>query len=133
MKRIYLAGPYSHKTWHERVANVAQAREAMVQLLAAGFAVFCPHTMTEKLEHDERLTYNHFMDNDLEWLATCDGILMLKGWFESRGSKIEHDFAWDHGINVFHSVEDVVKYYARQLIQEVEDAFKADAETKKVR
>jgi hypothetical protein len=92
--RLYLAGPYSHKTKEEREHNVGQAREAMVQLLAAGHSVFCPHTLTDGLEHDDRLTYEDFMRNDLDFLRLCDGIVMLPGWGESKGSQIECNEAW---------------------------------------
>jgi nucleoside 2-deoxyribosyltransferase len=107
MKRIYIAGKYTAPTMMERDINVAKAREAMVQLQVAGFAVFCPHTLSHNLEHDPRLTYEHFMENDLEWLSLCDAMLLLEGWESSRGSLLEKHFAEEESIPVFFSVEAV--------------------------
>jgi hypothetical protein len=105
--RVYISGPYSHKTAEERVGNVSRAREAMVQLLTAGAAVFCPHTMTEGLEHDDRLTYEHFMDNDLEWLRQCNAMLLLPGWENSKGTLIELEEAHRLRIPVYSELKNL--------------------------
>jgi hypothetical protein len=101
MKRIYIAGPYSHKTAQERSMYVAAAREAMAQLLAAGWAVYCPHTMTEMMEHDDRLTYEDFMNNCLEWVGMCHAMHMLPGWICSDGSRRELDRARSLNLPVY--------------------------------
>jgi hypothetical protein len=100
--RLYLAGPYSHKTKEEREHNVGQAREAMVQLLAAGHSVFCPHTLTDGLEHEPRLTYDDFMRNDLDFLRLCDAAVFLPGWQKSQGSLIERSEAESDGMMWFY-------------------------------
>lgn len=107
VRRFYVAGPYSHSTTQERAYNVCATREAMIEILRLGFAVFSPVNMTEGLEHIPGLTYDHFMDNDLEWLRLCDAIYFCPGWESSKGCQIERDAARKLGLLIFDSMEDV--------------------------
>lgn len=108
MIKVYTIGPYTAPTDEQIQHNIEVAREAMVQLLAEGFAVLCPHTLTAGLEKEPRLTYEHFMSNDFEWLGLCDRALLLPGWENSNGSKLEVDFCKAQGIPMFHSIPELV-------------------------
>ena len=44
-------------------------------------------------------TYQEYLRDDLKLLLECDGIYMLDGWQESKGSKIEHMVALACGID----------------------------------
>lgn len=51
-----------------------------------------------ELEHTSSACY---MRTDLLALLGCDAILMLRGWRDSRGAKVEHDVAVACGFQVF--------------------------------
>lgn len=43
-----------------------------------------------------------FVDRDLDALATCDAIYMLKGWEQSKGATAEHAVAQWRGLTIFY-------------------------------
>lgn len=104
--RIYIAGPISRG---DLAANIKQATDAARQLIAAGYAPFCPQltcylggdtpTVSGGVSHDE------WMEVDLPWVSVADAVLRLPG--ESTGADMETDLADSLGIPVFHSVDDI--------------------------
>jgi hypothetical protein len=100
MKRIYLSGPmtgilkFNHTAFH---ANAAFLRDM-------GYFVFSPAEMdiengidlSRALDEDNPLTedeYHELLKNDYHALIDCDAIAFLPGWENSRGAKLESDFA----------------------------------------
>lgn len=98
--KVYVAGPYTPHDGHEetRLENIRRASEVAQQLLKAGHTPFCPHTMTAGWE--ESCGYDDFLRLGLEWLATCDAILLLPGWQQSRGACREYQEATVLGLLV---------------------------------
>lgn len=47
-------------------------------------------------------TYKEYIDRDLELLAGCDGIYMLRGWRKSKGARLEHQYAQTTGMWIMH-------------------------------
>lgn len=47
-------------------------------------------------------TYKDCIDHDLELLATCDAIYMLRGWRKSAGARLEHQYAQTTGMWIAH-------------------------------
>ena len=87
--KVYVAGPYTPNDGREetRLDNIRRASEVAQRLLRAGHTPFCPHTMTAGWE--ETCGYDDFLRLGLEWLATCDAILLLPGWESSQGARME--------------------------------------------
>lgn len=100
MNVVYLAGPYRAPTIRGVVQNIRAAEAVALQLWQAGFAVICPHMNTALL--DGAITDEVVMAGDLELLARCDAIVMLRDWQSSKGAKAERLFAREHGIPVIH-------------------------------
>lgn len=95
---IYIAGSYSAETREERDQNIAVA-EAMAQvLLAHGYAVICPHTMTHGWEDAPNLTREDFIQNDLRIMENCDMVFLVDGWQDSEGARREMKRAMELGI-----------------------------------
>lgn len=97
---IYLAGPYRADTWGKVKTNVAQAMDVAAELLAAGYTVICPHSMTHEFEM-YNLPDDVFLDSDLRLLERCDAVIMLPNWRASKGSIAENRHAWERGVQVF--------------------------------
>lgn len=81
--RVYVAGPMTgYDEW-----NYPAFVEAARTLRRLGYDVVSPHEL-----HDEDMTrpFDWYLRRDLAALVTCDAIVLLPGWAESRGAKLEH-------------------------------------------
>lgn len=106
--RIYIAGPYTAMRPSDVDRNIITARDAQAELFRMGHTPLCPHSMTARFERDyPDISYEVYINTDLEWLKLCDAILMLPGWKGSKGSIKEHQFAIDNGIEVYYSLKEV--------------------------
>ena len=101
MKLIYVAGPYTGKDYKEIEANIKAAEEVSIELIKLGWAVITPHKNFAHYEtyegmkcyNGKKISYQNWIDMDIELLSRCDAILMMKGWRNSKGSVSEHTFA----------------------------------------
>lgn len=97
--RIYISGPLTSSG--NVLENLERAMEATRQLIAAGFAPFCPH-LTYHVDPGEQIPHATWLDCELPWVEVADAVLRLPG--ESKGADIEVDRAKAVGIPVFRSV-----------------------------
>ena len=102
MKVIYVAGPYRAETKAGIGQNIKRAREAAMYLWQRGWAVICPHL--NSCHMDGIASDQTFLQGDLEILKRCDAIYMIQNWWKSEGTRNEHQFALDHGLDVFYQV-----------------------------
>lgn len=86
---IYVSGKYGG----DIATNIKAAEAVTVQLMRNGFDVFCPHKNTAGFEQYTDLTYDRFIEMDLNILERCDAIYMMQGWEDSNGAKIEKEYA----------------------------------------
>lgn len=93
---LYVAGPYSGDIPN----NIKKAEEVAKLLWHLGFSVICPHLNTANFEVPG-VTYDDYIEGDLEMISRCDGIVMLPNWTKSKGACIEHDFASGIGIPIY--------------------------------
>jgi hypothetical protein len=124
MKLVYIAGPILRGgIWH----NVAQADNAMLALMRAGYSVINPmlscwagaaaseveagyvskSASPHPLAHGgfRELGAEPWLTMDLEMVRRCDAVLRLPG--ESSGADGETAHADSLGIPVFHSLADL--------------------------
>lgn len=98
MKRVYIAGPYTHG---DVAMNVRGALEAADELLRRGHAPYVPH-----LTHFWHLLfpgpYEQWMRLDLAWLFVCDALVRLPG--DSPGADRESAEASRLGIPIYPSI-----------------------------
>ncbi len=95
MSLIYIAGPYRARTKEGIENNIAHARAAMLKLMAEGWVVICPHTMTAHC--DGLLRDNDFIRNGLNLIEKCDAVYVLKGSEYSSGALMEIGLAKSMG------------------------------------
>jgi len=55
------------------------------------------------------LTYNKILEQCIDLLAKCDGIIMCKGWANSFGCSKEAEYAIQKGIEIYYCVDDFKK------------------------
>ena len=102
---VYIASPY---TLGDVAKNVHKQMQVADALIEHGFFPFVPlyshfQHMCFPREYVEWIRLDNF------WVEKCDCILRLTG--ESKGADEEVRLAEKNGIPVFHTVNEVVKYY----------------------
>lgn len=80
--KCYLAGPMSGLPAY----NYPAFTKAAEQLRSKGFDIVSPH---ELHDGDTTLPYDHYLRAGLKALLDCDAIVLLDGWENSRGARIE--------------------------------------------
>jgi hypothetical protein len=94
---VYVSGRYTGTI----DANIQAARAVAIALWEHGHTALCPHLNTQHFEQDCKASYEDYIRGDLEMVARCDALVMVAGWEESNGAKIERDYALGLGIPVF--------------------------------
>lgn len=96
---VYIAGPYRADTKEDISANIERARDAASSLWAAGHTVICPHMNTAHM--DGVVDDSTFLRGDIDILARCDAIYLLKDFAESIGSVGEYNYAQSQDIPIY--------------------------------
>ena len=107
MKKIYLAGPYSHKLKSVREYRVNEVNKKAAELMMAGNLVFSPLSHSHPISHYctvDPCDQDFWLRQDLWVLDVCDEmhILKLDGWDKSKGIKMEIEHAEKLGLEVVH-------------------------------
>lgn len=89
--RIYISGKITGEKHFMRKFAKAERK-----LKRAGYDVINPAKINAKLPKNSK--WRDYMIVSLAELSTADAIYMLPDWQESKGAKIEHEYAEKHGI-----------------------------------
>ena len=104
MRSVYIAGKYSDKDEAGEDKNIMLAAAVAAEYLKDGWAVFCPHTMTQiidrKFNRPRQLKWEDWLAADIHWISKCDAIHMLPNWRESEGAKVEYLVAKGLGLEI---------------------------------
>jgi hypothetical protein len=101
---IYLASPYSHPDAFVREHRYLHTMQALGHLLTKRQWVFAPIVHCHELKKILELPGDHtfWLDYDCHILKLCEKlvVLRLEGWEESKGVRMEIEFAQANGIPV---------------------------------
>ena len=109
MKMIYISGPMSNTP----NSNFEAFDKAEKQLVKLGYNVLNPHKICDELntrffEMGKNPEYEDYLKEDiLQMLSKCDKVLVLKGWRQSKGAKLEIATAIACGLDVVFDISDV--------------------------
>jgi hypothetical protein len=96
MKKIYISGPISnHPT-----GNIELFAAEALKIRQGGDIAVNPHEVCAHLPKTS--PWDDFMQVCIEELSSCDAILMLPGWQESKGANVEYEKAKEMGIEIYH-------------------------------
>ena len=96
--RIYLSGKITGREKEDYTRQFARA-ESFYK--TSGFDVVNPVTIgAEVLKLNPNAEWEDFMQEDLKALRTCTHIVLLEGWEESKGAKMEKAEAEKMGLEI---------------------------------
>jgi hypothetical protein len=100
MQVAYIAGPYRAATVHGMHRNIDKAAEVALKYWKLGYAVICPHKNTAFF--DGECPDNVWLNGDLELLRRSDLVVMVPGWEQSEGARVERLAAVEAGIPIIY-------------------------------
>ena len=103
---LYLSGPYSPGNGRSVEDNIAVARKYAVAAVKAGWFPFTPHLNTAHFEDFcPNVSHQEWLDGDLTILRLLPrvraAVLLLPGWEQSKGARLERDWAIHLNLEVF--------------------------------
>ena len=93
-KRVYISGPITGRPDGNQYAFYTAA----VRLLKDGNIPVNPHDVCYLLPPGS--TWAEYMRKNIPALCTCDSVFMLRGWWRSRGARVEWALAKVLGMRV---------------------------------
>ena len=103
---LYLSGPYSPVNGRTVAENIAVARAHAVAAARKGWFPFTPHLNTAHFEDFcPNVSHQEWLDGDLTILRALShagvAVLLLPGWEQSKGARLERDWAIHLNLEVF--------------------------------
>jgi hypothetical protein len=103
---LYISGPYSAGHGRTVAENIAVARAHAVAAARKGWIPFTPHLNTAHFEVDcPEISHQEWLDGDLAILRALSqagvAVLLLPGWEQSKGARLERDWAIHLNLEVF--------------------------------
>lgn len=109
IRRVYVAGPYSHPARGVRIRNAWTAGALGALVAEAGAYPVVPHLVGMHVaEHcDVQQSYEWWIEATRNDLLTCHAMILAPGWKTSRGALGEVDLAKWMGLPVFESIDEL--------------------------
>lgn len=115
----YICGPITNAERAIEVENCHRAMNIALEMIRRGYSVYCPH-WTGLVAGCHEISHERWMEHDHQWLRLCDSILLLPGWRQSTGARMEFQWAGIHGLKFYEWVDgEPVPYDPRMQHQEV--------------
>ena len=104
---IYLAGPYGDGQPNAK-KHVQKAIKAARKVISKGYVPYVPH-LTHYVAEGWKANPGRptWLAVHIVILLRCDAVLMLDGWEESEGARLEKALAERFGIPVYESLEGI--------------------------
>jgi nucleoside 2-deoxyribosyltransferase len=88
MKKVFISGGITLEPNAEEKFGRAEK-----MLLKQGCSVLNPFALNDAMKPIEDFLHQDFMEVTLSMLSISDAVYMLKGWENSKGARIEYDYA----------------------------------------
>jgi hypothetical protein len=85
-KKVYISGKITGLVYEEAFENFKKAED---YLKGKGYEVVNPMT----IEHNHDKSWENYMKVDLIEMLKCDAVYFMKGFFNSKGARMEFDIA----------------------------------------
>ncbi len=101
-KRVYVAGPLRGNLIKKRI-NIYRAKKTATWLWKRGMAVYCPHANSGWVDWIE--TDGFVIPANLDFMYSCDIILIVGKWYNSKGTVEEMKKAYESGMVIYFNKE----------------------------
>ena len=101
--KIYISGPISGIPLAQARANFAAAAAAVE---SRGHEAVNP-CKTQEILRPETTSWRHYMLVALALLDACDAVLLLDGWQESKGARLEYETAITQHKRIFAELAEI--------------------------
>lgn len=105
MKIIYIAGPYRGRTGWEIEENIRRAEGFALEVWKRGYAAVCPHANNRFFFGE--LNEAQVLEGCLEILRRSDGMLLIPGWEDSEGARVEWMEALGRKIPIYFNLSEL--------------------------
>lgn len=103
---VYMAGPITARNGYSIEDNRKMTEKALYELLRAGIPCFMPPIIPHtEVDYETCLLYDNVA------IARCTAMVMLPRWNESPGALKERALAIELDMEIFDSVEELIKAY----------------------
>jgi len=107
--KVFISSPYTHG---DAADNVRLQINFADKLMDEGFYPYVPLlTHFQHLVHHRE--YNDWLDQCMVWVESCDCLLRIGG--DSAGADKEIQHAKDVGIPIFYTIDNLLKWYYRNI------------------
>ena len=118
-KTIYISGPIGNGgkcSPEQQITNIRAGEELYGRLMEKGYSPFCPHLSyyPDKRWREEGITkymFDHetWLAVDKQWVHKCKYFFYMdpEVYGESKGAKMELDWAKNWGKRIFYNIEEV--------------------------
>lgn len=97
--RVYISGPITGTDDYQE-----RFKKAEEYLRRQGYEVINPARVNGQMPE---LKWEEYMNMSMTMLSLCDMIFMLRGWKESQGAKLEHEYASNGSIHTIYEKEEM--------------------------
>ena len=104
--RVYVAGPISGNVFENVFAAIRMGKRMVMD----GLAPYVPHFDAFMFPAPDEVSWNAFLEWDLEWVAQTEAMFMMPWWETSKGAALERSRAEALGIPVFAVYEDLLDH-----------------------
>lgn len=91
MKLVYLAGKITGRNCIETFFNRLKSFKYSKKLYGLGYIIHSPHI--ETMFNAYKFEYDDIINRDKYVLAKCDIVAFMPNWIDSKGAKIEMNYA----------------------------------------
>jgi len=111
---VYISGPMTAKHGRTIEENVAAGVRVYLELLTLKVPCYCPHLSGAFPSAWTALSHADWLAYDCAIIDRCTHMLMMPGWTQSTGAQLEHDYAIEHRVPIYYSVEGLMEALAKQ-------------------
>ena len=104
---VYIAGPVTPAEGQTEEEHTAAAVKVYATFIMSGIPAFCPHLQSAypTLRH---VAYETWMDYTFAIISRCTHIYFLPGWYYSKGTLREKEYAASLGLQVVTDIRELI-------------------------
>lgn len=111
MIHVYVAGPFTAPNDEQIETNILAAEVVASEVISRTYRIVCvvPHSLGRTFKRGPG-SPDYWYRATLSLLTRCDALLLVPGWEDSKGTRAEVAWCREHGVPVFHEVDELLAW-----------------------